>query len=106
MAELSAPGSRAVLTCVDADLLEASRSRMHATHIFANLWHFDVDEMCACRAYRRHWETRVAPRSTKDLALELLGADTYVALYGGAECLLVADLKPPPPEQQPPHEPT
>ncbi|GLC46460.1 hypothetical protein PLESTM_001877900 [Pleodorina starrii] len=40
------------------------------------------------------WRRRLLPASTRRLAKERLGADTYVALYGGSELLFVAGLRP------------
>jgi hypothetical protein len=96
MAALSGSGSKLVMTCIDTELLEASRGNdpvMGASHVFANLWHFDVGNMMACQGYASHWITELAPVSTRQLALEWLDADTYVALYGGAECVLTARLR-------------
>jgi hypothetical protein len=93
MAELSAPRSRLLLTCADAELLEASRSGVPPSHVFANLWHFDDAALLACAGYTAHWRTLQPPTSTKQLAWERLGKDTYVALYGGAERLWTAELR-------------
>jgi O-methyltransferase involved in polyketide biosynthesis len=38
LAQLCPAGSVQIVTCVDAELLEASRSRVPAGHVFANLW--------------------------------------------------------------------
>ncbi|KAG2441726.1 hypothetical protein HXX76_003341 [Chlamydomonas incerta] len=122
-AALSAPGSRLVATVVDRELLEASRSRVDEGHVFKDLWFFDQEELlygAAAAAFQSAWavdwaasstpapapgagaeaaaggsETaaRPLPPSTRQLAAARLGADTYVALYGGAELLFVAGLK-------------
>jgi hypothetical protein len=48
--------------------------------------------MLACPQFANSWRNvSGVPKSTKQLALEELGADTYVALYGGAECVVVAE---------------
>ncbi|KXZ52571.1 hypothetical protein GPECTOR_9g615 [Gonium pectorale] len=45
LAAVSAPGSRLVATCVDGELLEASRSGVPKGHVFADLWHFEAEEL-------------------------------------------------------------
>ncbi|GAX79455.1 hypothetical protein CEUSTIGMA_g6896.t1 [Chlamydomonas eustigma] len=81
-----------IATCIDTELLEASR-KMDAGHIFAQLWYFDCNELLSSKQYISNWNTRREPKTTKDLAKELYNSDTYVALYGGAECAFIADLK-------------
>eukprot|EP00798_Chlamydomonas_sp_ICE-L_P027114 gene27114-2340_t len=98
MAELSVKGtpsqtpSRLIATCVDQELLAASQSMEPGSHLFAHLWHFDVDQLLAHPEYTKFWDTIKKPRTSKELALEKYGADTYVALYGGAECIFTASL--------------
>ena len=89
LAALSKPQGTLIATCVDTELLEASRN-MEAGHIFANLWYFDCNELLASRGYRSSWSTTKAPRTTRDIAREDYGKDTYVAMYGGAECAFIA----------------
>ena len=76
-------------TCVDTELLEASRN-LESGHIFAQLWHFDCDELLASKGYKEHWTTVREPKTTRDIARDVYGADTYVALYGGAECAFIS----------------
>lgn len=38
------------------------------------------------------WKVDMQPRTTAELALEWYKRETYVALYGGAECCFTADL--------------
>jgi len=76
-------------TCIDADLLQASRD-LDAGHIFAQLWHFDCDGLMDSFGYKGHWQTTKAPRTTKEIAKEDYGKDTYVAIYGGAEYAFVS----------------
>ncbi|KAL6751803.1 hypothetical protein V8C86DRAFT_2769202 [Haematococcus lacustris] len=119
MATLSPPSSRLLLTCIDQELLEASQTqlpqssrgealsgsngsseegttpvgpRMEPTHIFADLWYFHMDELLASPGYKS-WATLQGPASSKHLAASRLHADTYVALYGGAECIVVASRR-------------
>eukprot|EP00195_Chlamydomonas_chlamydogama_P002951 CAMPEP_0202919996 /NCGR_PEP_ID=MMETSP1392-20130828/76624_1 /ASSEMBLY_ACC=CAM_ASM_000868 /TAXON_ID=225041 /ORGANISM="Chlamydomonas chlamydogama, Strain SAG 11-48b" /LENGTH=291 /DNA_ID=CAMNT_0049613471 /DNA_START=158 /DNA_END=1033 /DNA_ORIENTATION=+ len=80
-----------VATCVDNELLEASRNM--EDHIFAKLWYFDCDELHASGAYKQNWSTVHQPQTTKQLAKDMYKADTYVALYGGAECAFTATKK-------------
>lgn len=91
--------------------------------MFADLWHFDAlqllydstafasawaldpgqehegqqDGACAVGAgqpgARGAGCRQPLPKSTRQLAAELLGADTYVALYGGSELLFTAGLR-------------
>ncbi|GFR50224.1 hypothetical protein Agub_g12403, partial [Astrephomene gubernaculifera] len=140
--EVSEPRSRLVATCVDRELLEASRRGVPKGHVFADLWHFDAGELLyGTEAFAgQHWQVdwretermegsqqqgqeeqqegqqvqqqgtvagagdsqgdqqqqrpaKRLPRSTRQLALERLGADTYVALYGGSELLFVAGVR-------------
>ncbi|KAJ9511685.1 hypothetical protein QJQ45_017988 [Haematococcus lacustris] len=119
MATLSPPSSRLLLTCIDQELLEASQTqlpqssrgealsgsngsseegttpvgpRMEPSHIFADLWFFHMDELLASLGYKS-WATLQGPASSKHLAASRLHADTYVALYGGAECIVVASRR-------------
>ncbi|KAG2492901.1 hypothetical protein HYH03_008815 [Edaphochlamys debaryana] len=123
LASLSAPGSRLLATVADHELLEASRSGVPKGHVFADLWHFDTDELLygsdafglgsgpgSGPTWEVDWETtgtshtpapnvegrphgRPLPPSTRQLAQERLHAQTYVALYGGSELLLAAKLR-------------
>ncbi|GIM10573.1 hypothetical protein Vretimale_14169 [Volvox reticuliferus] len=122
LAALSAPGSRLIATCVDLELLEASLKGVPKDHIFADLWHFEAEALLYnTTAFRDFWQIdwvgqpepeaapgvaassspdppgppRRLPASTRRLAKECLGADTYVALYGGSELLFAAGLRQP-----------
>ncbi|GIL50179.1 hypothetical protein Vafri_6306 [Volvox africanus] len=124
LAGLSAPGSRLIATCVDLELLEASLKGVPKGHVFADLWHFEAEALLySTTAFRDFWQVdwvgqpepevddrgvadsssrdppdlpRRLPASTRRLAKERLGADTYVALYGGSELLFAAGLRQPP----------
>ncbi|GLI63135.1 hypothetical protein VaNZ11_006043 [Volvox africanus] len=124
LAGLSAPGSRLIATCVDLELLEASLRGVPKGHIFADLWHFEAEALLySTTAFRDFWQVdwvgqpeaevgnrgvedsssrdspappRRLPASTRRLAKERLGVDTYVALYGGSELLFAAGLRQPP----------
>ncbi len=93
LAALSRPSGQGTLiaTCVDSELLEASRN-LEAGHIFSQLWYFDCDELLGSQSYKGSWKTTREPKTTKALAKELYKADTYVALYGGAECAFTANI--------------
>ncbi|MEW5300068.1 MAG: hypothetical protein WDW36_003026 [Sanguina aurantia] len=91
-ASLSHPGSALLATCVDAELLQASRD-LQAGHVFANLFQFEIDELLR-DGLGQHWTVQRPPETTKVLAARLLGADCYVAEYGGAECMFTAVLTP------------
>lgn len=80
-----------IATCVDTELLEASQN-LEASHIFSQLWYFDVDELQRSLGYANNWRTTREPETTKALAQKLYGADTFVALYGGSECAFTACL--------------
>lgn len=95
LASLSSALSTMIATCVDSELLEASRN-LDAGHIFAQLWHFDSDELLQSKAYKRHWRVKKEPKTTKQIANDSYNVDTYVALYGGAEFAFVSSVAPPP----------
>ncbi len=91
--------------------------------MFADLWHFDARQLLyGSTAFAAAWALdpgqeqagqqdgacgteegqqgaqgsgcrQPLPKSTRQLAAELLGADTYVALYGGSELLFTAGLR-------------
>ena len=81
-----------IATCIDAELLAASQRMEAGSHIFAKLWYFNVNELLSHPAYMQSWATELQPQTTKMLALQRYSADTYVALYGGAECVFTASL--------------
>lgn len=89
LAKLSPAHSTLIATCVDAELLEASR-RLDRGHIFSGLWHFDVEELLNGEAYSHHWHTTQEPRTTKAIGNEDYKADTYVALYGTSQVPRIA----------------
>ncbi len=93
IADLSAACNTALIaTCIDAELLAASQRMEVGSHIFAKLWFFDVNGLLSCPAYKQRWATVLQPQTTKALALQRYSADTYIALYGGAECVFTASL--------------
>ncbi|GFH20615.1 uncharacterized protein HaLaN_17765 [Haematococcus lacustris] len=100
MASLSPPSSRLLLTCIDQELLEASQTQLPQSSRGeavsgsngSNLWFFHMDELLASPGYKS-WTTLQGPASSKHLAASQLHADTYVALYGGAECIVVASRR-------------
>lgn len=57
------------------------------------LWHFCIDDVDAQLLGECGWEQARTPCTTAELAHDQYGADTYVALYGGAECFFTARLK-------------
>lgn len=76
-------------TCIDRALLEWSAASRG--HYFAKLWHFCLEDLEPSIGEERGdgaWEVAAAPQTTRHLALQRYGADTYVALYGGAEYVL------------------
>ena len=93
LAELSGGKSEGTLlaTCVNSELLQASRD-MAAGHIFAQLWYFDCDSLMGSMGYKGHWRTTRAPRTTKAICQDNYGKDTYVPIYGGAECAFLSKL--------------
>lgn len=90
-AALSKPHSMLLATCVDTELLQASRN-LQAGHVFANLFLFDIEDLLK-NGLGENWVVEQTPETTKALAARILGADCYVAEYGGAECLFTAVLK-------------
>lgn len=77
-----------VATCIDAELL-AAHNRLHDSHYFASMWYFDMDELQA-RIAQTGWRLAAPPATSAALAAQRYGAATYVADYGGAECVFVA----------------
>jgi hypothetical protein len=91
MAELSGPGSCLIATCIDQELQQA-HLRLPSQHYFSidNVaWHFCMDELAAALG-QAGWRMQRQPQTSAQLARERYGRETYVALYGGAECCFTA----------------
>lgn len=59
-------------------------------------WYFSMDDLEQGRLRSSGWQMKMPPRTTAELALEWYGRETYIALYGGAECCFTAVLVSPP----------
>jgi hypothetical protein len=91
MRELSGPGSCLIATCIDAELQQA-HLRLPSQHYFSmdNVsWHFCMDELAAAIG-QAGWRIDRQPQTAAQLVREGYGRQTYVALYGGAECCFTA----------------
>jgi hypothetical protein len=91
MCELSGPGSCLIATCIDAQLQQA-HLQLPSQHYFstANVsWHFCMDELAAAIG-EAGWRIDRQPRTAAQLVRERYLRETYVALYGGAECCFTA----------------
>lgn len=95
MRQMSAAGSTLIGTCADASLVRGQRGlQPDSDHYFSPsriTWHFDMDAL-APELAAAGWELNAPPATTAELARSRYGVDTYVALYGGAELLFVAEL--------------
>lgn len=90
MRALSVPGSKLIATCIDKELHVADHERIDEGHYFHAMWHFSIDELLQegqQRLQQAGWKVEMEPRTTAELAQERYGRATYVAVYGGAECV-------------------
>lgn len=91
MRALSGAGSCLAATCIDAELQQA-HLRLPSQHYFSTnkvAWHFSMDELAAAIG-AAGWRMQGQPQTAAQLARERYGRETYVALYGGAECCFTA----------------
>jgi hypothetical protein len=91
MRALSGPGSRLIATCIDEQLQQA-HLQLPAQHYFSTknvAWHFSMDDLATALG-EAGWRLQGQPQTAAQLAKERYGRETYVALYGGAECCFTA----------------
>lgn len=77
------------------ELYVADHERMDKGHYFHAMWHFSIDDLLhgqQARLRTAGWVLDRQPCTTADLALERYARDTYVLVYGGAECIFTASV--------------
>lgn len=77
------------------ELYEADHQRMQEGHHFHAMWWFCMDDLVAHNQQRLRsagFVLDMQPCTTAELAMKWYGRQTYVPLYGGAECVFTGDL--------------
>jgi hypothetical protein len=91
MRALSGPGSVLIATCIDSELQQA-HLQLPSQHYFSTdnvAWHFSMADLAPVIG-SAGWRITGQPQTAAQLAKERYGKETYVALYGGAECCFTA----------------